>query len=564
MAMTESGTQPFMENIPSLMKRTMSFEDRDKAMVMLAGQSPSRDILRQLRRNYSSQALLEKSRNDEADKAWDALRHEAQLTVDADPFMQEFLLEKVLQHASFSEAVIDNLADSFQCPGMSVEKWKELFRDCYGDSIEYHPGKGTCSQLGLRDLSAVRDRDPAATNLVRPFLYFKGYRAVQAHRISHVLWRQNRHDAAMLITSRMCELWSVDVHPAAVIGGGIFIDHATGVVVGETAVIGNDCSFLHNVTLGGNGKDMGDRHPKLGNDVLVGCGAAILGNITIGSNSKIGAGSIVLRDVPHSVTAVGNPARIVGHNSCEQAGMNMDVSLRNVVYLDEITRTGGSAGAGGDVLTSKGLEGDLHDAAISVCPHTVFRAVDTTKRGKLSLSECGTATGLRFGLAPPSPVIDILFADSDVDGDGYLNYQEYSDFTLQIITFTPRNPEREGMMNIWEDFARNSHSICMYLMARARLDLDSNECGSGIKESDVQELKDDQEQRRTDILNRTRNNSSNNSNNSLVSLASSGYGSASGNIEENKGGIVGEVGSCVTSESDMFGFVEAETTTTLK
>ena len=359
--------EPFADDIPSLMKRTLSFEDRDKAVSMIAGQSPSRDILRQLRRNYSSKALYEKSRNDEADKVWDDLRHEAQLTVEADTFMHNFLTKKVLQHSSFSEAVVDNLADSFQCQGMSTEKWKGLFRGCYGDIIEYHPGKGTCSHLGLRDLSAVRDRDPAATNLVRPFLYCKGFHAVQAHRISHVLWREGRQDAALLITNRMNEVWSVDIHPAAVIGGGIFIDHATGVVVGETAVIGNDCSFLHNVTLGGNGKDMGDRHPKLGNDVLVGCGAAILGNITIGSNSKIGAGSIVLRDVPHSVTAVGNPARIVGHNTCEQASMTMDVSLRNVVYLDEITQASDER----DTQTSKGIEGDIYDSAISVC-HVQF------------------------------------------------------------------------------------------------------------------------------------------------------------------------------------------------
>ena len=546
-----------MDSIPVLMKRTMSFEDRDKAMLMIAGQSPSRDILRQLRRNYSSQALLEKSRHDEAEKAWDTLRHEAQLTVESDPFMQEFLQEKVLQHSSFSEAVINNLADSFQCPGMSVDKWKLLFRGCYEDDTEYHPGKGTCSQLGLRDLAAVRDRDASLTNLVRPFLFTKGYRAVQGHRISHVLWRQNRHDAAMLIASRMCELWSVDIHPAAVIGGGIFIDHATGVVVGETAVIGNGCSFLHNVTLGGNGKDTGDRHPKLGNDVLIGCGAAILGNITIGSNTKIGAGSIVLRDVPHSVTAVGNPARIVGHNTCESAGMNMDVSLRNVVYLDEIQRkpegSNGEGHAAPQQTATMGIEGDIYDAAISVCPRTVFKEVDTTKRGKLSLSECGTATGLRFGLAPPSPVIDILFSDSDADGDGYLNFEEYSDFTLQIITFTPRNPEREGPMKMWEDFVTNSHSICMYLMARARLDLDSGSCGEGIKESDVQKLKKDQEQRRSQKLNRSRSSSKD-----------SAGSQSTANIEEKSSSSVGEFDSRVESESSMFGFIEAETTATLK
>ena len=182
---------------------------------------------------------------------------------------------------------------------------------------------------------------------------------------------------------------------------------------------------------------------------------------------------------------------------------------------------------------------------------TVFREVDITKRGKLSLSECGTATGLRFGLAPPSPVIDILFADSDKDGDGYLNYDEYSDFTLQIITFTARNPDREGLMQIWEDFARSSHSICMYLMARARLDLDSKECGDGIKESDVQELKNDQEQRRI-----CRDSSSN-------SLKSQGS-AASSYVEEKSSSSLGELGNQITLESGLFDFVGAETTATLK
>jgi hypothetical protein len=289
----------------------------------------------------------------------------------------------------------------------------------------------------------------------------------------------------------MCELWSVDIHPAAVLGGGLFIDHATGVVVGETAVIGNNCSFLHGITLGSSGKDTGDRHPKLGNDVLIGCGAAILGNITIGSNTKIGAGSIVLRHIPSNVTAVGNPARIVGHNQCDSAGGNMDLAMKNVKYLNEMNaeKTAVDSDLSGVDKAVESLDG-----TVTLCPESVFKQVDTQNRGKINLNEVGTATGLRFGLAPPSPCIDILFKDADRDGDGYLSYSEYQDFNLQIITFTARNPSSEGVMQIWEDMVKNSHSVCIYLIARARLDTDSH-CASNDDsniEERVQALKEDQ------------------------------------------------------------------------
>lgn len=469
----------------------MSYEDRDEMQKLIDAQSPSRTVLTALRKNYSSQALAEQAKEVEAQKVWVHLQEEALATVEKDEFMREYLTAKLLKFKSFSEALMDNLAESFDCPAVSVEKWKMLFRGCYDDEIEYHPGKGTCELNGVRDLAAVRERDPSATNLLRPFLYFKGYRAVQAHRISHVLWQRGRQDAALLIQSRMCELWSVDIHPAAVLGGGLFIDHATGVVVGETAVIGNNCSFLHGITLGSSGKDTGDRHPKLGNDVLIGCGAAILGNITIGSNTKIGAGSIVLRHIPSNVTAVGNPARIVGHNQCDSAGGNMDLAMKNVKYLNEMNaeKTAVDSDLSGVDKAVESLDG-----TVTLCPESVFKQVDTQNRGKINLNEVGTATGLRFGLAPPSPCIDILFKDADRDGDGYLSYSEYQDFNLQIITFTARNPSSEGVMQIWEDMVKNSHSVCIYLIARARLDTDSH-CASNDDsniEERVKALKEDQ------------------------------------------------------------------------
>jgi serine O-acetyltransferase len=554
------------QSLPIMMKSSLSSEDRHKAVSLVESQSPSYSVLSQLRRNYSSQALKDLAREAEAEKVWSHLRDEAVATLKSDPFMEDYLTAKLLKFNSFSEAMMDNLAESFQCPALSAGKWRMLFKDCYDADTEYHPGKGTCELSGLRDLAAVRERDPSATNLLRPFLYFKGYRAVQAHRISHVLWRQGRQDAALLIQSRMCELWSVDIHPAAVLGGGLFIDHATGVVVGETAVIGNNCSFLHGITLGSSGKSDGDRHPKLGNDVLVGCGAAILGNITIGSNAKIGAGSIVLRDIPCSVTAVGNPARIVGHNQCDSAGGNMDLAMKNVKYIEEMSNESkdvtGGGGAGMSPVTRDSeigvvLEGAVLEGAVTLCGASVFKQVDLGSKGKLSLAEVGTATGLRFGLAPPSPAIDILFRDADRDGDGFLNYDEYQDFTLQIITFTARNPNSEAVMQIWEDTVKDSHSVCIYLIARARLDMDSTICGevAGRGQSidrRLEELKEDREMLRkrsssSDTLERMLNEELKSSSSSSSSSTTTTGGGGGGG----EGGVVPSPGSSLFSFASM-------------
>lgn len=172
-------------------------------------------------------------------------------------------------------------------------------------------GSPSIAEAALADLRAVRERDPAAGRLIAPFLHFKGYQALQAYRIAHWLWQQGRSDIALYVQSRISECFAIDIHPAAELGTGIMIDHGHGVVIGETAVVADDVSMLHGVTLGGTGKERGDRHPKIRRGVVLGAGAKILGNIVLGERSQVGAGSVVLEDVPPGCTVAGVPARIV-------------------------------------------------------------------------------------------------------------------------------------------------------------------------------------------------------------------------------------------------------------
>jgi serine O-acetyltransferase len=182
------------------------------------------------------------------------------------------------------------------------------------------------------DLKAVFERDPACKGYLQPFLYFKGFLALQTYRVAHWLWRQGREPMALYLQSRMSELAQVDIHPAAKIGSGIFVDHGTGIVIGETAVVADDVSILHGVTLGGTGAQRGDRHPKIGKGVLIGAGASVLGNIEIGDYAKIASGSVVLRPVPSGCTAAGVPARVVNCPTCEEPARSMDHTLAEVVY----------------------------------------------------------------------------------------------------------------------------------------------------------------------------------------------------------------------------------------
>jgi serine O-acetyltransferase len=185
--------------------------------------------------------------------------------------------------------------------------------------------------LGLAaraDLAAVYDRDPACHRLMQPLLYFKGFQAVQAHRIANVLWSDGRADLAYFIQMRTSEMFGIDIHPGATLGQGIMIDHAHSIVIGETAVVGDNVSMLHSVTLGGTGKEDDDRHPKIGDGVLIGAGAHVLGNISVGHCCRIAAGSVVLEDVPSMKTVAGVPARVVGEAGCSQPSISMDQLLR--------------------------------------------------------------------------------------------------------------------------------------------------------------------------------------------------------------------------------------------
>lgn len=286
--------------------------------------------------------------------SWAEIRKEAEDMISKDSFVSALMRKSVIDHESFGEALSHNLAHQF-ADTISASKWEALFLSVYKEDKIYHEGMHSLEEMGLRDLGAIKDRDPACDGLVDPFVYFKGFKALQCHRIAHVLWRTDRKNAARAVQGKCSELFGVDIHPAAVIGKnqrccvrnqtnvnfltsgtdeGLMIDHGTGVVIGETAVIGKNCSFLHGVTLGSSGVDKGDRHPKIGHDVLIGCNAAILGNICVGNRSKVGSGSMVLRSVPAGATVVGNPARIVGLSMCKSPANAMDLALKYVLTSD--------------------------------------------------------------------------------------------------------------------------------------------------------------------------------------------------------------------------------------
>lgn len=251
---------------------------------------------------------------------WQTVRDEAQSAAAGEPMLASFLNMTVLRHDSLERVLAFHLSSKLGNPTMDMRTLYEL----YLHALEREPQIGAAMQA---DMVAYYERDPACDQYCLPLLYFKGFHAIQAHRINHWLYQNGRKTLAYFLQNRMSEVFGVDIHPAARFGHGLMLDHATGFVAGETAVLGNNISILHGVTLGGSGKEGGDRHPKIGDGVMIGANASILGNIRIGDNSKIGAGSVVVADVPSSITVVGVPAKPVGR-SVKTPSADMDQSLQ--------------------------------------------------------------------------------------------------------------------------------------------------------------------------------------------------------------------------------------------
>lgn len=261
---------------------------------------------------------------DAVDPIWSAIRREAQDTVDRDPILAAFIYGTILNEGTLEEAVSHRISSRLDHPDIPAH----LLRQTYDEMLSDVPG---VAQTIRADIQAVYDRDPACTRFMEPVLYFKGFHALQTHRLAHWLWNKGRKDFALYIQSRSSAVFQTDINPATRIGQGIFLDHATGLVVGETAVIEDDVSILQGVTLGGTGKESGDRHPKIRHGVLIGSGAKILGNIEVGCCSKVAAGSVVLADVPAHTTVAGVPARVIGETRCSEPARVMDQSIDSSV-----------------------------------------------------------------------------------------------------------------------------------------------------------------------------------------------------------------------------------------
>ncbi len=254
------------------------------------------------------------------DPIWSAVRQEADAIVAAEQALGGFIYATVLTHDRLEDAICHRLAQRLNHADVDAG----LIGQTFAKVLIEQPQLGCAFRA---DLAAVFDRDPACSRYIEPLLYFKGFHALVTHRFAHALWQAGRRDFALYLQSQSSRIFAVDIHPAARIGIGLMIDHGSGIVIGETAVVGDNCSILQNVTLGGNGKDQGDRHPKIGDNVLLSAGAKVLGNIRVGDCSKVAAGSVVLKDVPNNKTVAGVPAKIVGDSGCPEPSRAMDQRL---------------------------------------------------------------------------------------------------------------------------------------------------------------------------------------------------------------------------------------------
>lgn len=251
---------------------------------------------------------------------WQEIREEAMAISGMDPVLHQLLRQKILRWKSFPEALAQNLSHLLKDENLTADHLYDLFD-------EYYTKDASIIDSAIADLQATLDRDPACTMMLEPMLFFKGFQALQCYRLSHALWLDGRNFLAQFIQSLISKVFAVDIHPGAQMGCGILIDHATSLVIGETAIVGNNVSILHGVTLGGTGKESGDRHPKVEDGVLLSAHAQLLGNIRIGMGSKVGAGAVVLRDVQAHTTVAGVPAVRVGVPDCESPALEMKVDF---------------------------------------------------------------------------------------------------------------------------------------------------------------------------------------------------------------------------------------------
>ena len=256
---------------------------------------------------------------------WRDLRLAADEAARAEPHLGSLLNAAVLSHSDLAGALSFQIARKLGDAELAAMSVREVCQSAFA-------ADPAIVKAAEADLQAVSERDPAIKSLLQPFLYFKGYQALQAWRVSHWLWTEGRETLAFHFQSRISELFQVDIHPAARMGSGLFLDHGTGIVIGETAVVGDEVSMLHAVTLGGTGAERGDRHPKIGRGVLLGAGAKVLGNITIGDYAKVASGSVVLTPVPAGCTVAGVPARLVNCQTDATPARTMDHTLADIVY----------------------------------------------------------------------------------------------------------------------------------------------------------------------------------------------------------------------------------------
>ncbi|MDE1187111.1 MAG: serine O-acetyltransferase [Pantoea sp.] len=261
-----------------------------------------------------------------ADLMWEKLCSEARAAVENDSRLTRAMNLAILYHRSFAEALGHRIAEKLANSDIGQEELISLIGDIFGND----PDILLSAKL---DLQAIRDRDPSNAEILTPFLYFKGFLALQGHRIGHWLWNHDKVHMARHIQSRISEVLGIDIHPAARMGKGIMLDHGSGLVIGETAVVEDEVSILQDVTLGGTGKEIGDRHPKIRRGALIGAGAKILGNIEVGIGAKVGAGSVVVSEVAAHTSVAGVPARIVGKPNSDLPGISMEQTINEPEYM---------------------------------------------------------------------------------------------------------------------------------------------------------------------------------------------------------------------------------------